>query len=156
MLANAVRQLIGGACFSPDIFRDIFSEGGIDDDFGIKRLKEDKYVTVAKAFYGLPNVLEVNGTEIQRDGHKKIQIRPEQKWDAFYRRVRAKIPAGVGNIEAVKMCEQGRVPGMIPTRHSSEVAKRYKALHPGERDETSKAVRLRKNKPGPTIRGGNG
>ena len=131
-----------------------FSQSGIGDDFGIKRLEEDEFVTVGDAFHGLRSVPKINGANIQV-GYRQISVHPG-KGDDFYWRVCGKRPAWVGNPEAVQMCEQGRVSGIIPTRHSSTVVERYKALCPGERDETSKAVRLRKNKPGPTIRAGTG
>ena len=132
-----------------------FPRSGIGDDFGIKRLGEDEFVTAGDAFYGLRGVPEINGAKIQV-GYREISARPEEGGNGFYQRVRGKKPAGVGNAEAVRMCGQGRVSGMIPTRHSGEIIGRYDALRPGEKDEISKAVRLREDKPGPTIRAGTG
>ena len=129
-----------------------FSRSGIPDDFGIKRFQEDEFITSENALFGLPNSLEINGAEHCGE----IRIRGGEKQGGFYLKTRGEIPDGVGNADAIKMRGRGRVSGMIPTRHSDKVVERYEALGPGERDEISKAVRLRKNKPGPTIRAGTG
>ena len=134
-----------------------FSLSGIDDNFGIKPLQDDKFVTVGEALYGLPNTLKVNGDRIRNgDDYCRIQVRPKDEWDAYYLRIRAKKPHRTGNIKELRMCKQGRVSGMMPTTHSRKVVRRYSALSQGERDSISKSVRLRKNKPGPTIRAGTG
>lgn len=133
-----------------------FSLSGINDGFGINPLQEDKYVTVGDALYGLPNVLKENCAVSCGYGHYKIRVRPKGEWDSYYRRVRAKKPIGVGNSKEVEMCKQGHVSGMTPTLHSGRVARRYKLLSQGERDRISKAIRLCKDRPGPTIRAGTG
>lgn len=133
-----------------------FSQNGIDEDFGIERLQEDEFITASDAFYGLPSPPKVNGTSIQSDRYLEMEMLPMRRDGTFYRRARARVPNGVGYKKTINMHKKGCVSGVIPTRHSKDVASRYNELRPGERDEVSKAVRLSKNKPGPTIRAGTG
>ncbi len=107
--------------------------------------------TVAQALVGLP-------PRVRRDW-----LTEQQSWkvvreipaSSFQARVTGAIPEGVGDPEALRRYrEEGRVSGCFGTRHSEEVQERYRRLLPGQKDETSKAVRLRADGFCPTLRAG--
>lgn len=76
---------------------------------------------------------------------------------AFYARVQNHIPKGVGNITTITRYKTDReVSGHIGTLHAPEIAERYGALAPGERDGVSRSVRLRNDGFCNTLRAGTG
>lgn len=110
-------------------------------------------VTVTDALEGLP--VEIDAAwQLEAEG-----IRPvgPMKDSEFTKRVRGLIPDGVGDPEVIKLYQTaGKVYGCLGTRHGEEQAKRYGALKHGEKDETSKAVRLKPTGFCPTLRAGTG
>ena len=75
--------------------------------------------------------------------------------NSFTDRIVNGIPKGVGNPEAIRRYQDDSiVSGCLGTRHTAEVAARYARLKPGQKDKTSKSVRLKADGLCPTLRAG--
>ncbi len=108
-------------------------------------------IRVAEALRGLPVAIEQEWLTEERSWRSVSQ----QPTSRFWERVEGAIPAGMGDPEAVRRLQDDlSVSGCFGTRHSDEVAARYRALVHGEQDTTSKAVRLDPSGFCPTLRAG--
>jgi DNA (cytosine-5)-methyltransferase 1 len=75
----------------------------------------------------------------------------------FASRIVNGIPKGIGDADAIRRFkEEGSVSGCLGTRHTPKVAARYDRLKPGQKDQISKAVRLKPDGLCPTLRAGTG
>jgi len=75
----------------------------------------------------------------------------------FFARVAGCIPAGVGQPSALARYKaRSEVNGHIGVVHAPEIAARYGALAPGEKDPVSRSVRLKADGLCPTLRAGTG
>lgn len=106
---------------------------------------------VEEALRGLP-------ARVRRDwlteekSWRAVQAQPDSP---FWGRVTGEIPKGVGDAEALRRYrDHGIVSGCFGTRHSPEVQARYRRLKHGQKDNTSKAVRLNPDGFCPTLRAG--
>lgn len=108
-------------------------------------------VTVAKALHGLPPRIFSNWlTEAQ--GWRSVTAMPKSN---FAESIVNGIPQDTGDPDAIRRYrEEGMVSGCLGTRHTPTVAARYARLKPGQKDETSKAVRLKPDGLCPTLRAG--
>ena len=167
MIPKAYRRIDGVLvracdCGAPTYRRRVFFAGYIPGHFdfppaenlGVETRPDDGLTTAAMALFGLPD--DVGGPRWSDREFRKINRRPSGQLNGFYSRAYGKVPAGVGDKRAIEMCKAGRVSGIMATEHSKGVVKRYRALSPGTRDPISKAARLSKDKPAPTIRAGTG
>lgn len=106
---------------------------------------------VEEALRGLP-------ARVRRDWlteEKSWRLVQEQPDSPFWQHVTGEIPRGVGDAEALQRYRDHRlVSGCFGTRHSPEVKARYRRLKHGEKDSTSKAVRLNPEGFCPTLRAG--
>lgn len=109
-------------------------------------------VTVGEALMGLPE--EVPPSCESSGGWCRLATRPR---GAFWRKVLADVPEGVGDPEALhRLRVYGEVSACVGTRHTADVEMRFAALKEGARDRTSRAVRLSRTSFSPTIRAGTG
>lgn len=75
----------------------------------------------------------------------------------FYARVRGCIPPGVGHANALaRYLTRRELNGHIGVVHAPEIAARYGALSPGQKDPVSRSVRLKLDGFCPTLRAGTG
>lgn len=121
------------------------------EDFYARKVEE--ITTVSMALRGLPsNVDETWQTEAVSWQH--VEPLPDS---FFWDRVKSHVPEGVGNANALRRYrEESLVSGCLGTRHTEEVASRYRSLAPGECDAISKAIRLEPGGLCPTLRAGTG
>ena len=107
--------------------------------------------TVAEALCGLPPVIDRNWlTEEQ-----SWQVVESGPASVFWSKVVGAIPDEVGDAQALRRYREDKlVSGCFGTRHSPEVEARYEKLKHGEKDKTSKAVRLKPDGFCPTLRAG--
>jgi DNA (cytosine-5)-methyltransferase 1 len=76
---------------------------------------------------------------------------------SFSDRITSRVPAGVGNPDALsRLRRKGEVSGFLGTIHSKKTVRRFKKLGPGESDSISKCVRLDPAGYCPTLRAGTG
>ena len=110
-------------------------------------------VRVKDALAGLPSRVDPRWQK-ECDGWRIVRCVGE----GYYRsRLHGHVPSGVGDPVALhRLRTENRASGTMGTLHSEDVAARYKALKPGERDRISKAQRLDLNGFCPTIRAGTG
>ncbi len=72
----------------------------------------------------------------------------------FKERLKARVPEGVGDANALARIAQGWISGNLGTVHESEVVRRFRAVKPGATDAISRAPRLNPNGFCPTLRAG--
>ncbi len=107
---------------------------------------------VRDALHGLP--FDVNPDWRKGKTKRKVNI---SKDGFFFESVKNRVPAGVGDPDAIEDCiERGLVTGCIGTQHSMELTKRYAALEYGEADPITKSVKLNPHGYCPTLRAGTG
>ena len=119
-------------------------------DFEAQKVKS--LMTVTKALHGLPKRI-----------HSKW-LTEEQGWRClsgrmpkgeFAERIVNGIPQDIGDADAIRRFkDEGAVSGCLGTRHTPKVAARYARLKPGQKDDISKAVRLKPDGLCPTLRAG--
>ena len=123
------------------------------DEGSFKPGPDTAAVRVRDALYGLPSYV---------DPHRQTE---EQGWLAvrargaggYARRLRGHVPPGVGDRAALRRLRSyGEVSGFLGTVHCAEIAGRYAAVRPGERDPISKSNRLDPDGFCPTLRAGTG
>lgn len=118
-------------------------------DFDAVRVKRP--VTVRRALRGLPSRI-YSSWLTEEQGWREISALPN---NPFTDRIVNGIPKDIGDPQAVKLYqEQKLVSGCLGTRHTQKVATRYAKLKPGQKDKTSKSVRLKANGLCPTLRAG--
>ena len=118
-------------------------------DFFEAKVKQP--VTVNRALCGLPTRIYSSWlTEAQ--GWRSVAALPD---NTFTDRIVNGIPKDVGDPEAIRRYQEDRlVSGCLGTRHTAKVASRYAQLKPGQKDKTSKSVRLKADGLCPTLRAG--
>jgi len=119
----------------------------------IRRKKVDCETTVARALDGLPALIRSDWQTDQQG------LRPVSKKlrGNFGSRISGAIPIGVGDVFAIQLYrELNVVSGCMGTRHLVGVRRRFDRLGAGEKDATSKAVRLDPQGFCPTLRAGTG
>jgi DNA (cytosine-5)-methyltransferase 1 len=111
-----------------------------------------KLATVRDAIADLPSPKpEVKG----EFGWAKYSI-GRKHLTAYARHLRAAPPAGLGWSDAVARHAEGFVSGVVATRHSPEISRRYAVLPAGKSDPITKSYRLDWNGQCPTLRAGTG
>ena len=119
-------------------------------DFEAQKVKSP--TTVAKALHGLPK--RIYSTWLTEEQGWRVLNQPLPTSN-FAERIINGIPKGIGDAEAIRRFEEeGAVSGCLGTRHTPKVAARYARLKPGQKDEISKAVRLKPDGFCPTLRAG--
>ncbi|MGH7977474.1 MAG: DNA cytosine methyltransferase, partial [Limisphaerales bacterium] len=119
-------------------------------DFDAQKVKSP--TTVTKALRGLPK--RIYSTWLTEEQGWRMLDEPMPRSD-FAERIVNGIPKGIGDTEAIRRFEEeGAVSGCLGTRHTPKVAARYARLKPGQKDEISKAVRLKPDGLCPTLRAG--
>ncbi|MDH4868942.1 DNA cytosine methyltransferase [Alcaligenes nematophilus] len=111
-------------------------------------------INVKKALSGLPK--RINSQLITDDeGWKKVDKKMLSSSDWFYHRVKGHIPDNVGDQLTIERYEENHlVSGCMGTRHSPNVAHRYKELDIGKTDPISRSPKLDPNGFCPTLRAG--
>ena len=118
------------------------------EDFEVRKVK--KSTLVRDALAGLPSIRS-NWLE-ESQGWRWVNPLPKTEYG---KRISGCIPPGMGDPESLRRYrEQGEVSGCLGTVHTEKVRKRYNALKPGGKDNTSKAVRLKPDGFCPTLRAG--
>ncbi len=108
-------------------------------------------IKVAEALRGLPVDVE-RGWLTEDQSWRPVVRQPES---SFWIQVNGNIPMGVGDSEAIhRHRDELTVSGCFGTRHSDKVEERYRQLKHGQKDVTSKAVRLDPEGFCPTLRAG--
>jgi DNA (cytosine-5)-methyltransferase 1 len=114
-------------------------------------VKVKRIVTVARALRGLPPRI-YSSWLAEEQGWRSVEPLPK---NSFTERIVNGIPRDVGDSEAIRRHrEDAAISGCLGTRHTSKVATRYARLKPGQKDKTSKAVRLKADGLCPTLRAG--
>ena len=132
---------------------------GYRNDLDVKLSKADfeshkvkTPMTVAKALHGLPKQIRSQWLTEEQGWRVLAGPMPESN---FAERIVNGIPKGVGDADAIRRFkEEGAVSGCLGTRHTPEVAARYASLKHGQKDQVSKAVRLKPDGLCPTLRAG--
>ena len=119
-------------------------------DFDAHKVKSP--TTVTKALHGLPK--RIFSKWLTEEQGWRWLTEPMPTGD-FAERIVNGIPKDIGDAAAIRRFkEEGAVSGCLGTRHTSKVAARYARLKPGEKDDISKAVRLKADGLCPTLRAG--
>ncbi len=112
-------------------------------------------VRVQDALYGLP--LAVTPPDSQHVEGTVWNVVGALLDGPFYARVHGCIPPGVGQADALARYRTRReLNGHIGVVHAPEIAARYRALTPGQKDPVSRSVRLKLDGFCPTLRAGTG
>lgn len=123
------------------------------EDFIPKPLKN--IVTVRDAISDLPGPIPE-----KKNSSSFRWARYPEKLDTsiskYARSLRKPAPKGLGWAEAVERQSNGFVSGVVATRHSAEVAKRYSTTLAGQTDHKTKSYRLAWDGQCPTLRAGTG
>lgn len=111
--------------------------------------------TVRDAIADLPNPV---GDAVDRGdfGWAKYPAKAVKHLSDYARRLRSGAPAGLGWREAIDRHSRGYISGLVATRHSGDVARRYAVTAGGKTDHTTKSVRLEWDGQCPTLRAGTG
>ena len=107
--------------------------------------------TVTKALHGLPK--QIRSQWLTEEQGWRMLAEPMPK-SHFAERIVNGRPKGIGNADAIRRFKEGAVSGCLGTRHTPEVAARYARLKHGQKDQISKAVRLKPDGLCPTLRAG--
>jgi DNA (cytosine-5)-methyltransferase 1 len=107
---------------------------------------------VREALDGLPLDVASDWTA-SRGGVRTVRIRRQ---GTFFKAASARIPASVGDPDAIELFSKNRVTGCLGTRHSDDLIRRYAGLDYGESDEKTKSVKLDPKGYCPTLRAGTG
>jgi DNA (cytosine-5)-methyltransferase 1 len=111
-------------------------------------------VTVRDAISDLPRPVSV--VQDADYGWARYRKRVSDDISAYARDLRSKPGPGLGWTEAIARIRKGYVSGSMATRHSKEVAQRYRATRAGATDATTKSFRLEWDGQCPTLRAGTG
>ena len=112
-------------------------------------------VTVRDAIADLPGPI----SEIKAHGEfgwARYPSRAVHRLTEYAQRLRSLPPIGLGWSEAVELHQNGFVSGLVETRHSGKVARRYRVTECGKSDPVTKSYRLEWSGQCPTIRAGTG
>jgi DNA (cytosine-5)-methyltransferase 1 len=119
-------------------------------DFEAHKVKSP--TTVTTALHGLPK--RIYSTWLTEEQGWRL-LDGAMPVSDFSERIINGIPQGVGDQKAIRRFnDEGAVSGCLGTRHTPEVAARYNRLKHGEKDQVSKAVRLKPDGLCPTLRAG--
>lgn len=112
-------------------------------DFNIKL---DKPFFVKDALLGLPKEVSFN------EGHWSYTEKIQNSYSELISR---HIPEEIGDPDSVeRFLIKSEISGMMGTKHTNEVIKRFERVEEGQTDKVSKAPRLRQNGFCPTLRAG--
>lgn len=116
----------------------------------IQSLKESTHTHVKDALIGLPENISDDWQDYD-SSWRKLKIKTT---NSYFTSIN-EIIEGVGNKEAInRFLKKNEVSGCFGTKHSDEIALRYKNLKPGEQDKISKSLKLNLNGFCPTLRAG--
>ena len=130
--------------------------------------KDINWAISSDSFLPLEDVEQVNVSDALKGLRRKISDdwqEESQGWrkvdsghnGAFGRRVRGKVPLGVGDSNAKRrLKKENRVSGCLGTKHTAAVVRRFRKVQPGKCDKVSRAGRLDPQGFCPTIRAGTG
>lgn len=112
-------------------------------EFGIQL---EKYNYVRDALFGLTD--EVNFNE-------ENWVNTEKHQDSYSTKISKLIPEGVGDPTSIeRFLIKSEISGMVGTRHTEEVIRRFELVLEGQTDKVSRAPRLRQDGFCPTLRAG--
>ncbi|MGH6955103.1 MAG: DNA cytosine methyltransferase [Caulobacteraceae bacterium] len=110
--------------------------------------------TVRDAISDLPN--PIPETKANDLGWVNYPPRASASLPDYARLLRAPAPTGLGSPEANARHAAGAVSGMVATRHSREIVRRYASIRGGRSDPITKSYRLEWAGQSPTLRAGTG
>lgn len=114
-----------------------------------------KLTTVRDAIADLPG--PISEPADRRDfGWGRYSPLTQARLSAYARAMRAAPPCGLGMAEAVERHMAGLVSGVVRTRHSREIARRYALIPGGKSDPITKSYKLEWDGQCPTLRAGTG
>lgn len=114
-----------------------------------------EFLTVREAIADLPEPVTENADEIDF-GWAEYPTRAISKLSKYANRMRKKPRSGLGWSDGVQLHQQGFVSGFLKTKHSKEVAQRYRTTLGGKTDKKTKSYRLEWDGQCPTLRAGTG
>lgn len=85
-----------------------------------------------------------------------VRYRPDAKISEYARALRGAPPCGLGSAESRGRSASGTVRGVVGTRHSITVVRRFRTVAPGATDNVSRYPRLVWDQPAPVLRAGTG
>jgi DNA (cytosine-5)-methyltransferase 1 len=116
-------------------------------------LKSKSVTTVSRALRGLPTMVR-SDWQTEEQGWRQID---RKLTGIFGGRISGVIPDKVGNQVSIDLYRNfNLVSGCLGTKHKSSVRARFARLQPGEKDDVSKATRLKLDGLCPTLRAGTG
>lgn len=111
--------------------------------------------TVRDAISDLPNPIPELKGEMDL-GWVRYPHRPKGALSTYAQLLRMPPPPGLGSADALARHEAGLVSGMVTTRHSREITRRYSTIRGGQSDPITKSYRLEWAGQCPTLRAGTG
>jgi DNA (cytosine-5)-methyltransferase 1 len=117
--------------------------------------RRGKPVTVRDAIADLPGPISETKA-VGEFGWARYPTRATHQLTEYAKGLRSLPPVGLGWSEAIEMHKSGLVSGLIETRHSGQVARRYRITECGKSDPVTKSYRLEWDGQCPTIRAGTG
>jgi len=111
--------------------------------------------TVRQAIADLPSPISEVKAQIDF-GWARYPNQALHRLSDYARQMRERPRSGLGWAEAIERSKQGFVSGLVETRHSADVARRYTTTRNGKTDETTKSYRLEWDGQCPTLRAGTG
>ncbi|MCH8488727.1 MAG: DNA cytosine methyltransferase [Oceanicaulis sp.] len=114
-----------------------------------------KYTTVREAISDLPSPI-AESADRKDFGWAKYPRTPEQQLPAYAQMMRRLPPSHIGHVEAIERNMAGMVSGVVRTRHSPEITRRYANIVGGKIDPITKSYKLEWDGQCPTLRAGTG
>lgn len=111
--------------------------------------------TVRDAISDLPDPITESGDRNDFGWAKYAKI-PIDQISPYARAMRAAPPSGLGSSDATERLLKGLVSGVVRTRHSPEIARRYLGIAGGKSDPITKSYKLEWGGQCPTLRAGTG
>ncbi len=127
------------------------------DDMSIEWLRPKRrssVATVRDAISDLPSPIPENKSD--QFGWAKYPKRNAENLSDYAKRLRKRPPSGLGWSDAVTWHSDGYVSGLVETRHSGDIARRYAVIAAGKTDRITKSFRLDWDGQCPTLRAGTG
>ncbi|PRY03198.1 DNA cytosine methyltransferase [Paraburkholderia sp. BL25I1N1] len=116
----------------------------------------ERKATVRDAISDLPAPVPRNPRDKSDFGWANYKLDPISSVLEYAKSLRQPPPDGLGWSHAIERLSSGTVSGMFETRHTAEVANRYRSIPNGTSDRVSKSYRLSWDGQCPTIRAGTG
>lgn len=114
-----------------------------------------RLVTVRDAIWDLPGPVPEDKTEVNF-GWARYPSRVIDKLSPYAHMLRQPPPSELGWKDAIEQHRAGYVSGLVATRHSIGVARRYASIVGGKTDKVTKSFRLEWDGQSPTLRAGTG